>query len=154
MYFRYFLIISPLKKAGLFNWTNLNSLHRRWKCKKVYRQTDGRTDGQADWRRTKVIRKVHLSFQLGELKKFHLLCPFRNTNGPFFVKKVSFTQRYFKQVHFKVVLDKKGSWREQQCIVPNQFLSPLLNLLYYTHWCFAKFGYNFLWPVGVKKKIV
>ena len=34
MYFHYFLIISPWKRAGLFIWTNLNTLHPRMPCAK------------------------------------------------------------------------------------------------------------------------
>ena len=34
MYFRYFVIISPSKRAGPFNWTNLNPLHPRMHCAK------------------------------------------------------------------------------------------------------------------------
>ena len=34
MYFRYFIIISPWKRAGSFNWTNLNPLHPRMLCAK------------------------------------------------------------------------------------------------------------------------
>ena len=34
MYFHYFLIISPWKKAGPFIWTNLNPLHPRMLCAK------------------------------------------------------------------------------------------------------------------------
>ena len=34
MYFRYFIIISPWKRAGLFIWTNLNPLHSRMHCAK------------------------------------------------------------------------------------------------------------------------
>ena len=34
MYFRYFLIISPLKRAGPFMWTNLNPLYPRMLCAK------------------------------------------------------------------------------------------------------------------------
>ena len=32
MYFRYFVIISPWKRAGPFIWTNLNALHTRMLC--------------------------------------------------------------------------------------------------------------------------
>ena len=75
LYFRYFLIISPWKRAGPFIWTNLNPLHprmlcakwfwrRRWQCEKFTDgRTDRRTDGQTDDGR-EVIRKAHLSFQL------------------------------------------------------------------------------------------
>ena len=38
MYFRYFVIISPLKRAGTFIWTNLNSLHPRMHCAKFGRK--------------------------------------------------------------------------------------------------------------------
>ena len=34
MYFHYFVIISPWKRAGPFIWTNLNSLHPRMLCAK------------------------------------------------------------------------------------------------------------------------
>ena len=34
MYFRYFVIISPWKRAGSFIWTNLNPLHPRMLCAK------------------------------------------------------------------------------------------------------------------------
>ena len=34
MYFRYFVIISPWKRVGLFIWTKLNSLHQRMHCAK------------------------------------------------------------------------------------------------------------------------
>ena len=65
MYFHFFVIISPWKRAGPFIWTNLNPLHprmlvpslveigpvvleKKMKMWKVYRQTDGRTDGRTD----------------------------------------------------------------------------------------------------------
>ena len=35
MYFRYFVIISPWKRAGPFIWTNLNLLHPRMLCDKI-----------------------------------------------------------------------------------------------------------------------
>ena len=67
MYFRYFLIISPWKRAGPFIWTNLIPftqecfvpslveigpvvLEKKMKMWKVYRQTDRRTDGWTDRR--------------------------------------------------------------------------------------------------------
>ena len=86
MYFHYFIIISPWKRAGPFIWTNLNPLHpgilcakfgsnwpttdleKKMKMWKVYRQTNGRTDGRTDDGR-QVIRKAHLSFQLRWAKK-------------------------------------------------------------------------------------
>ena len=79
MYFRYFWIISPWKRAGPFICTNLNPL-----CSRMYfakfgwnwpsgsweqvenrksLQTNGQTDRQTDDSR-KAIRKAHLSFQL------------------------------------------------------------------------------------------
>ena len=83
IYFRYFVIISPCKRAGPFIWTNLNPLHLRMLCAKfgwnwpsgsgeedenvkslqTDRQTDRRTDRQTDDGQ-KVIRKALLSFQL------------------------------------------------------------------------------------------
>ena len=83
MYFHYFLIISPWKRAWPFIWTNLNPHHPRILCAKFgwnwpccsweevqnvkCLQTDGQTDGRTD-RRTndgqQEIRKAHLTFQL------------------------------------------------------------------------------------------
>ena len=37
MYFHYFVIISPWKRAGPFIWTNLNPLHPRMLCAKLGR---------------------------------------------------------------------------------------------------------------------
>ena len=84
--FRYFVIISPWKRAGSFIWTNLNSHHprmllckvclklaqwfwrRRWKCVKF---TDGRTDGRTDRQTTddRWSEKLTWAFSSGELKK-------------------------------------------------------------------------------------
>ena len=77
MYLRYFIIISPWKRAGPFIWTNMNPLRPRMLCAKFgwnwpsgfedenvkSLQRDGQTDGQTDDGR-QVIRKAHLSFQL------------------------------------------------------------------------------------------
>ena len=78
MYFRCSLIISPLKRAGPFIWTNLNPLYPRMLCAKFgwnwpsgsgedenvkSLQTDRQTDGWTDDGQ-QVIRKAHLSFQL------------------------------------------------------------------------------------------
>ena len=95
MYFRYFVIISPWKRAGHFIWTNLNSLDPRMLCAKfgwnwpsgsgeedenvkslqtdgrTDRQTDGQTDRQTDDGR-QVIRKAHLSFQLRWAKNSYI----------------------------------------------------------------------------------
>ena len=75
MYFHYFVIIYPWKRAGSFIWTNLNPLHPKMLCTKFgwnwpsgsgeedenvkSLQTDGQTDRQTD-RRT--------AFSSGELK--------------------------------------------------------------------------------------
>ena len=86
-YFRYFVIISPWKRAGPLIWTNLNPLHPRVLCAKFgwnwpsgsgeedenvkSLQTDRQTDRQTDDGR-QVIRKAHLSFQLRLAKNwFH-----------------------------------------------------------------------------------
>ena len=89
MYFHYFIIISPWKRAGPFIWKNLNPLHPGILCVKfgwnwpsdfgeedenvkslqTDRRTDGRTDGQTDDGR-QVIRKAQLSFQLRWAKKY------------------------------------------------------------------------------------
>ena len=95
MYFYYFVIVSPGKRAGTFNWSKLNPLHSRMLCAKfgwnwpnesgeedenvrslqtdgrTDRRTDGRTDRQADDGR-QVIRKAHLSFQLRWAKNPHI----------------------------------------------------------------------------------
>ena len=87
MYFRYFVILSPWKRAGPFIWTNLNLLHPRMLCDKfgwnwpsdsgeegenvISLQTEKQTDKQTDRQTTddRVIRKAHLSFQLRWAKK-------------------------------------------------------------------------------------
>ena len=69
VYFHYFIIISPWKRAGPFIWTNLNPLHPRMLCAKFGIQKDRQTDGWTDRRRTTVIRKAHLSFQFRWAKK-------------------------------------------------------------------------------------
>ena len=86
MYFHYFVIISPWKRAGPFIWTNLNPLHPRmlwtkfgwnWPCgtgeedenvKSL--QTDGQTDGQTDRQTTddRWSEKLTWAFSSGELK--------------------------------------------------------------------------------------
>ena len=75
MYFCYFVIISPWKRAWPFIWTNLNPLHPRMLCAKfgwnwpsgsgeeVENRKSLQTDRQTDDGR-QVIRKAHLSFQL------------------------------------------------------------------------------------------
>ena len=77
IYFRYFAIISPWKRAGSFFFlTNLNPFHPRvlsvkfeWNWLSGFGEdenvkfTDGRTDRQTDDGQ-QVIRKTHLSFQL------------------------------------------------------------------------------------------
>ena len=78
MYFHYFVIISPWKRAEPCIWRNLNPLYQRMLCvkfgwnrpsgsgeeMKMWKwRTDRQTDGQTDDRR-QVIRKAHLSFQL------------------------------------------------------------------------------------------
>ena len=84
MYFHYFIIISPWKRAWPFIWTNLNPLHPGILCAKFgwnwpsgsgeedknvkSLQTDRQTDRQTDDGR-QVIRKAHLSFQLRWAKK-------------------------------------------------------------------------------------
>ena len=78
-YFRYFVIISPWKRAGHFIWTNLNPLPPRMLCAKFgwkwssgsgeedenrkSVQTDRQTDIQTDDCR-KVHRKAHFSCQI------------------------------------------------------------------------------------------
>ena len=85
MYFHYFVIISPLKRAGPFIWTKLNPLHLRMLCTKFgwnwpsgsgeedenvkSLQTNGQTDRRTDDGR-QVIRKAHLSFQLRWAKNY------------------------------------------------------------------------------------
>ena len=83
MYFHYFIIISPWKKAGPFIWTNLNPLHLRMLCAKFSwnwpsgsGEEDGnlkglQTDRQKDDRQTmndKWSEKLTWAFSSGELK--------------------------------------------------------------------------------------
>ena len=86
IYFRYFLIISPWKRAGPFIWTNLNPLHPRMLCAKFdwnwssgsgeedenvkSLQTDRRTDGQTDRQTTddRWSEQLTWAFSSGELK--------------------------------------------------------------------------------------
>ena len=81
MYFHYFVIISPWKRAGPFIWTNLNPHYPRMLCAKFgwdwpsgsweeeenvkSLQTDGQTNRRTDGRRTTGDQK----FSSGELKK-------------------------------------------------------------------------------------
>ena len=82
MYFRYFFIISPLKRVGPFIWTNLNPHHTRMLCAKFgwnwpsgsweedenvkSLQTEGQTDRRTmtDNRRSE---KLSWAFSSGEL---------------------------------------------------------------------------------------
>ena len=86
MYFSFFVIISPLKRASSFFWTNLNSLYqrmflcqvwlklaqwlwrRKWKCEKF---TDGRTNRQTDRLTTdeRWSEKLTWAFSSGELTR-------------------------------------------------------------------------------------
>ena len=86
IHFRYFLIISPWKRARPFIWRNLNPLHPRMFCAKFgwnwpsgsweevenrkSLQTDGHTDGQTDRQTTDERRseKLTWAFRSGELK--------------------------------------------------------------------------------------
>ena len=78
MYFSFFTIITPWKRAGPFIWTKLNPLYPKmlwakfgwnwpsgsWEVEnRKSLQTDGQTDRQTDDGR-KAIRNAHLSFQL------------------------------------------------------------------------------------------
>ena len=81
MYFHYFVIISPWKRAGPIIWTNLNPLHPRMLCAKFgwnwpsgsgedenvkSLQTDGQTDRQTMDERWS--EKLTWAFSSGELK--------------------------------------------------------------------------------------
>ena len=86
MHFRYFVIISPWKRAGPFIWTNLNPLHPRmlwakfgwnWPCGSGEEdenvkslQTDGQTDRRTDRQTTdeRWSEKLTWAFSSGELK--------------------------------------------------------------------------------------
>ena len=75
LYFHYFVIISPWKRAGPFIWTNLNPLHPRmlcamfdwnwrgWKCEKFTTTMD---NGQI------LIRKVYFSLWLSWAIRWHV----------------------------------------------------------------------------------
>ena len=89
MYFHYFVIISPLKMAAPFIWTNLNLLHQRMLCAKFgwnwpsgtgeedengkRLEKDGRTDRQTTDDRWS--EKLTWAFSSGELKMF--ICRYR-----------------------------------------------------------------------------
>ena len=71
MYFHYFPIISPLKRVGPFNPTNLNPLHPGILCAKFgsnWPSGSGEKDENLKSLQTddgrRVIRKAHLRFQL------------------------------------------------------------------------------------------
>ena len=114
MYFLYYVIISPWKRAWPFIWTNLNPLHPRMLCAKFgwnwpsgsgeedehvkSLQTDRQTDGQTDAGR-QVIRKAHLSFQLTWAKN--------GASGKNLIKYIYWLQE-------KVTLNWKLSPREKQ----------------------------------------
>ena len=85
MYFRYFVIISPWKRAGPLIWKNLNPLHLRMLCAKfgwnwpsssgeedenVKKFTDGQTGRQTDRQTDDGRQKAHLSFQLRWAKNY------------------------------------------------------------------------------------
>ena len=83
MYFRYFVIISPWKRAGPFIWTNMNPLYPWMLCAKfgwnwpsgfwveVKNTKSLQTEGQTDdgWQ---AIGKGHLSLQLRWAKNDNL----------------------------------------------------------------------------------
>jgi hypothetical protein len=96
MYFYWFAIISPWRRAIPFIWTNLNPLPPRmiyaksgpnWPCRsgeevenvKVYGQTDRQTDRQTDDGQN-AIRIAHLSFQLRWANKILLASEKANRN--------------------------------------------------------------------------
>ena len=101
IYFRYFVIISPWKRAVPFIWTDLNPLHPRMLCAKFgwnwpsgseeedenvkSLQTDGQTDRQTDRRTDRQTtddrwsEKLTWHFSSGELKRA----------GPFFLTNVN-----------------------------------------------------------------
>ena len=80
MLFHYFIIISPWKRVGPFFWTNLNPLHSGMLCAKFgwnwpscsgeedkngkRLQTDRRTDGRTDRRRTTGDQKSSLELKI------------------------------------------------------------------------------------------
>ena len=100
MYFRYFVILSPWKRAGPFIWTNLNLLHPRMLCDKFgwnwpsdsgeedenvkSLQTEKQTDKQTDRQTTddRWSEKLTWAFSSGELKNlikiFHVLITYQN----------------------------------------------------------------------------
>ena len=89
IYFRYFVFISPWKRAGPFIWTNLNSLHPRMLCAKFgwnWPSGSGEEDENVkclrqrqqrrrQWRTTDKFwsEKLTWAFSSGELKKVALV---------------------------------------------------------------------------------
>ena len=126
MYFRYFVIIAPWKRAGPFIWTNLNPLHPRMLCAKfgwnwpsssgeevenvnslqTYGQTDRRTDGQTDDGR-QVIRKAHLSFQLRwskQLQPFHDVVVYKLHEESLLKMRENITYNWSRKIKFRIWL--------------------------------------------------
>ena len=80
MYFRYFLIVSPCKKAGPFFWINMNHLLSRMLCAKFgwnrpsgSGEEDENVTSLRQWRRQRTTdkfwsEKLTWAFGLGELK--------------------------------------------------------------------------------------
>ena len=98
MYFHYFLIISPWKRAGPFIWTNLNPFHPRMLCAKFgLNWTSG--SGEEDF----LISSMYFHY-------FVIISPWKGQGPSFEQTWISFTQGCFMPSLVeigKVVLEKK-----------------------------------------------
>ena len=123
MYFHYFAIIAPWKRAGPFIWTNLNPLHPSMLCAKFgwnwpsgsgeedenvkSLQTDGRTDRETTDDRWS--EKLTWAFSSGELKTdapYHMCgmlknphCRFRLKLAAFLIVTFPYKCKMYREVH-------------------------------------------------------
>ena len=115
MYFRYFVIISPWKRAGSFIWTNLNPIHPRMLCVKFgWNWLSG--SGEEDFLISQCIFAISLLSPLGE------------GWGPSFEQTwIHLTQGYFvpSLVEIGSVVLEKNIFEFRQCIFTISLLSPL-----------------------------
>ena len=83
MYFRYFIIISPWKRAGPFFWTNLNPLYPRMLCAKFgWNWLSG--SGEEDF----LLSSIYFCF-------FVIISPWKRAGPSFKQNWISFSQRCF-----------------------------------------------------------
>ena len=85
MYFHYFVIISPWKRAGLFIWTNLNSLHPWMLCTKFGWNWHSCSDEEDFWISSMyqvfLLFCYHLPLEKGATLHWHKLASLLPKNG-------------------------------------------------------------------------